>query len=129
MLRNALAVGAAVSVVLMLSVVSLSAEETFPFKGLSAGHRQGIGTLHGTGGDPFGSFIMVNRTRLAASNSGTFLRNRVKGPGSSIAGTGSVQDIHVEGVQGITAIAVNTGLNSTIQQSISLNFVALPKTE
>ena len=129
MRSRVLAAGAAVSAVLMIAAASVSAEEVFPFKGLSAGHRQGISALGTTGGDPFASLTMVNRTRLAASNSGMRLRNIVKGSGTGFAGTGSVQDIHVEGVQGITVIAVNTGLNSNIQQSVSINFVTLPKTE
>ena len=129
MRTRVLTAGAAVSAVFMISAASVSAEEVFPFKGLSASHLQGISALGSTGGDPFASLTMVNRTRLAASNSGLRLRNSVKGAGTSMTSTGSVQDIHVEGVQGITVIAVNTGLNSTIQQSVSVNIVTLPKTE
>ena len=129
MLSRILAAGTIVSASLAVCVLPSHAEESFPLGGLGAIQLQNLGAGHSLHGDPFGRLTMVNKTTLSAVNAGVFVRNRVYGAGMATISTGSVQDIHVENVQGITNIAVNTGINSNIQQSVSVNNVIRPPAE
>lgn len=134
MLTNILAAGTMVSAALAMFVLPSQAGESLPVGGLALGGLAAIqlGNL-GAGqplhGDPFGRLTMLNTTTLSAVNAGISVRNRVYGPGTGTISTGSIQDIHLENVQGITNIAVNTGINSNIQQSVSVNYVIRPPAE
>ncbi len=129
MLSRILVVGTMVSASLAVFVLPSQAEERLPFGGLAAIQLHNLGAGQPLDGDPFSHLVMVNKTTLSATNTGVFVRNRVYGPGTGTISTGSVQDIHLENVQGITAIAVNSGINSNIQQSVSVNYVIRPPAE
>lgn len=129
MLSRILAAGTLVSAALAMSVLPSHAGESLPLGGLAAVQLQSLGAGQPLGGDPFLRLTMVNRTTLSAVNAGVFVRNRVYGPGTGMISTGSIQDIHLENVQGITTIAVNSGINSNIQQSVSVNYVIRPPAE
>lgn len=121
-----------VSAVFAMSALPSHADESLPFGGFAGVQLQYLGTgqpLVGNSlgaGDPFGHLDMVNRTTLSATNTGVFVRNRILGAGTGSITTGAVQDFHLENVQGIVNIAVNSGINSNIQQSISVNYVIRP---
>lgn len=131
MLSKILATGALASAAFAMSVLPSQAGESLPLGGLALGdfapvQLQNIGAGQSLDGDIFLRLTQVNRTTLSAVNAGASVRNKVYGPGTGMITTGSVQDIHVENVQGITTIAVNTGINSNIQQSVSVNYVFRP---
>lgn len=131
MLTRILAAGTMVSVALAMSVLPSQAGESLPFSDLAfsdlaAIQLQNLGAGQPLHGDPFGGLTMLNTTTLSAVNTGVFVRNRLFGPGTGMISTGSIQDIHLENVQGITNIIVNTGINSNIQQSVSVNYVIRP---
>ena len=129
MLANILVAGTMVSAGLAMSVLPSRAGESLPFGVLAAFQLQNLGTAQPLHGDPFNGHTMLNTTTLSAVNAGVFVRNRVYGPGTGMINTGSIQDIHLENVQGVTNIAVNTGINSNIQQSVSVNYVIHPPAE
>ncbi|MCH8112819.1 MAG: hypothetical protein IH905_12845 [Proteobacteria bacterium] len=134
MLTNILAAGTMVSAALAMFVLPSQAGESLPVGGLALGglaaiQLENLGAGQPLHGDPFGRLTMLNTTTLSAVNAGVFVRNRVYGPGTGTISTGSIQDIHLENVQGITNIAVNTGINSNIQQSVSVNYVIRPPAE
>ncbi len=136
MLTNILAAGTMVSAALAMSVLPSQAGESLPagnlavgglaLGGLAAIQLGNLGAGQPLHGDPFDRLTMLNTTTLSAVNAGISVRNRVYGPGTGMISTGSIQDIHLENVQGITNIAVNTGINSNIQQSVSVNYVIRP---
>ncbi len=126
MLTKILAAGTMVSVALAMSVLPSQAGESLPFSDLAAIQLQNLGAGQPLHGDPFGGLTMLNTTTLSAVNTGVFVRNRLFGPGTGMISTGSIQDIHLENVQGITNIVANTGINSNIQQSVSVNYVIRP---
>ena len=115
--------GTVVSAVFAMSALPSQAEESLPFGDFAGIQLQNVGTGQPLGGEPFGHLDIVNRTTLSATNTGVFVRNRILGAGTGSIATGPVQDIHLENVQGIVNIAVNSGINSNIQQSISVNYV------
>ena len=153
MLSRLLAAGAIVSaaLALALSVLPSHADETLPLTGLALGdlalgdlalgdlalgdlalgnlaavQLQNVGAGHQGHGDPFGNLTMLNKTRLSAINAGVSVRNRLFGPGTGGISTGPIHEIHLENVQGITNIALSTGINSNILQSVSVNYVIRP---
>ncbi|MCH8183983.1 MAG: hypothetical protein IID55_12440 [Proteobacteria bacterium] len=137
MLTKILAAGTMVSAALAMSVLPSQAGESLPAGNLALGglapvQLQNVGA-GGAGGSLDGDFFLrltqVNTTTLSAVNAGVFVRNRVFGAGAGTIGTGPIQDIHLENVQGITNIIVNTGINSNIQQSVSVNYVIRPPAE
>ena len=153
MLSRLLAAGTLVSAALTLSVLPSHADETLPLASLAFGELtlgdlalgdlalgdlalgdlalgdlaavqpQNISAGQQGHGDPFGNLTMLNNTRLSAVNAGVSVRNSVFGPGTGGISTGPIHEIHLENVQGITNIALNTGINSNIQQSVSVNYV------
>ena len=137
MLTDILAAGTMVSAALVMSILPSQAGEGLPTENLTLGglapiQLQNVGA--GGAGQPLnGDFFLrltqVNKTTLSAVNAGISVRNRVFGPGTGMISTGSIQDIHLENVQGITSIIVNTGINSNIQQSVSVNYVIRPPAE
>ncbi len=134
MLTNILAAGTMVSAALALSVLPSQAGESLPaghlaLGGLAPVQLQTLGAGQSLDGDLFLRLTQVNATTLSAVNTGVFVRNRVYGPGTGMISTGSIQNIHLENVQGITNIAVNTGISSNIQQSVSVNYVIRPPAE
>ena len=140
MLTKILAAGAMVSAALAMSVLPSQAGESLPAGNLALGglapvqlQNIGAGGAGGAGrsldGDFFLQLTQVNTTTLSAVNAGVFVRNRVFGAGAGTISTGPIQDIHLENVQGITNIIVNTGINSNIQQSVSVNYVIRPPAE
>lgn len=129
MLTRILAAGTMVSAALAISVLPSHADQTLPLGGLGAIQLQNFAAGQPLHGDLFSRLTMVNKTTLSAVNAGVFVRNRVFGPGTGSISTGPVQDIHLENVEGITNIAVSSGINSNIQQSVSVNFVIRPPAE
>ncbi len=134
MLTKILATGTLVSAALAMSVLPSHADGNLPAENLALGGLAPVQLQNidsgGAGqtltGDFFLRLTQVNRTTLSAVNAGVFVSNRVYGPGTGMISTGSIQDIHLENVQGITNIVVNTGINSNIQQSVSVNYVIRP---
>ena len=139
MLTKILVAGTMVSAVLAMSALPSQAGESLPAGNLAIGNSSlgGLASVQlqnidsgGAGqfldGDFFLRLTQINKTTLSAVNTGVFVRNRVYGAGTGMIGTGSIQDIHLENVQGITNIIVNTGINSNIQQSVSVNNVIRP---
>ncbi|MCH8188075.1 MAG: hypothetical protein IIB66_05120 [Proteobacteria bacterium] len=134
MLTKILAAGTMVSAALAMSVLPSQAGESLPAGNLALGglapvQLQNVGAGGSLDGDFFLRLTQVNTTTLSAVNAGVFVRNRVFGAGAGTIGTGPIQDIHLENVQGITSIIVNTGINSNIQQSVSVNYVIRPPAE
>ena len=136
MLSSLLAAGTIVSASLALSALPSHADETFPLAGLALGNLalgdlaavqpQNVNAGHQGHGDPFGNLTMLNKSSLSAVNAGVSVRNRVFGPGTGGISTGPIHEIHLENVQGITNIALSTGINSNILQSVSVNYVIRP---
>ena len=134
MLTKILATGTLVSAALAMSVLPSHADGNLPAGNLALGGLASVqlqdidsgGAGQALAGDFFLRLTQVNRTTLSAVNAGVFVRNRIYGPGTGMISTGSIQDIHLENVQGITNIIVNTGINSNIQQSVSVNYVIRP---
>ena len=133
MLSRLLAAGTFVSAALVMSALPSHADETLPLAGLPFGdlalwesasvQLQNVGAAHQGHGDPFGNLTMLNTTTLSAVNAGVSVRNRVFGTSTGGISTGPIHEIHLENVQGITNIALSTGINSNILQSVSVNYV------
>ncbi len=142
MLTKILAAGTMVSAVLAMSALPSQAGESLPVGNLAVGNSAagnlalgGLASVQlqnvdsGRAGDFFLRLTQINKTTLSAVNTGVFVRNRVYGAGTGMISTGPIQEIHLENVQGITNIIVNTGINSNIQQSVSVNYVIRPPAE